>query len=121
MMPMMGGGGAVPGSSQLGPTTPNSGGLDMMQLLQLLKDPMAMANMGPAQPGGPMSAEMQAVLASMTNGGQQPPTVSQTPGMLELLKMLQGGGGMPGGMPGGMMGGMPGGAPMGMPAAPMGY
>jgi hypothetical protein len=63
---------------------------------------------------------MQAVLNSMTNGGAQPPTVSQTPDMLALLKMLQVGGmgaGMGGGMPVGMMGG----APMGIPAAPMPY
>lgn len=102
-----------PGASQINPQgTMGMGmsgmpqGADMMALLQQLQNPMGMAQAG-AQPT-PMSPQEAVIMSMLTKNGMSPPTTQQTPGMMQMLAMLTGGGGMGAGAP-------PMGAPMGMP------
>lgn len=101
-MPGMGGstGGMpqTPGSSQMNP-----GGDQMMQLLQMMGDPMGLA--GSTQGGSqPLSPQIQAILAMLTKSGQVPPSNQQVPQMMQLAQML---GQQGGGMGGPQMGGPP--------------
>jgi glucose/arabinose dehydrogenase len=103
---------------------PMPGQTDMAAMLQQLQSPMGMATQSQQQM--PLTAQEQAMLMSLTQGGKQPVPPDQVNQIMQLLAMLQaqgGAGAAPGMMaPPGMGMAPPGMMPppgMGMPPPPM--